>query len=194
MFIAIEGIDGAGKTSVAKKIAVNLGYSYKSQKALSTYMEIENDLYLNYCDNFRKNVNYDVNSMLMLYSLSCYLAGSQDNVVCDRHLLTVYFWYGNEENFYMADAIYKMSRKPDITIVLNVSADTAIERIRNKRIKKEISESVYLRDLEKAKRAGEFVQRVESFLSYFNLNYYVVDGNKKTVQEIVDEIMLLINI
>ncbi len=192
VFITIEGIDGSGKTSVSKIIASQLGLQYRSQKSLSTYMEIENDLYLNYCNNFRKNTNSDSDSMLMLYSLSCYLSGCGENVICDRHLPTVYFWYGNDKNICIADMIYKMTKKPDITIILNVSIGTAIERIKQKRLKNEISDYVYQRDLEKAKKAEDFVPKTRSFLHYFNLKYFIIDADKKSIPEIVTEIISLI--
>lgn len=193
MFITIEGIDGSGKTSVSKIIASQLGFEYRSQKSLSTYMEIENDLYLKYCNNYRKNTNCDLDSMFMLYSLSCYLSGCGENVICDRHLPTVYFWYGNDNNICIADLIYKMTKKPDITIILNVSVDTAMERIKQKRLKNEISDYIYQRDLEKAKRAGDFVSKTRMFLHYFDLKYFIIDADKKSLSEIVDEITYLMN-
>lgn len=39
--------------------------------------------------------NSNLDSMLMLYYLSCYLSGCGEKVICDRHLPTVYFWYDN---------------------------------------------------------------------------------------------------
>ncbi len=86
--------------------------------------------------------------------LSCYLSGCGENVICDRHLPTVYFWYGNDKNICIADMIYKMTKKPDITIILNVSAGTVIERIKQKRSKNEISDYVYQRLSESKKSRG----------------------------------------
>ena len=71
MFIAVEGIDGAGKTSLSKILANKLNCEYSSQKELSTYMCIPDNQYLNYCHNYRETVSGDGKSMLMLYSLSC---------------------------------------------------------------------------------------------------------------------------
>jgi len=192
MFIAIEGIDGAGKTSVSKMIANNLGYEYSSQKALSSYMSIEENVYLEYCHNYREQVCSDHTSMFMLYSLSCFLSGRKPNVVCDRHLPTVYFWYGNETSLIVAETIYRISKKPDITFLLNVGVDTATERIRKKWLNGEITEHEYSRDLIKAKSASNFVQEVIPFLYHFNLKYVIIDANEKSLADVVSEIMLMI--
>lgn len=193
MFISIEGIDGAGKTSVAKKLAETLNYCYSSQKELSKYMEIDNELYLQYCHNYRKNVKSNKESMFLLYSLSCYLSSSTDNVVCDRHLPTVYFWYGNDNSFLISELIYSICKKPDITFILDVDINTAISNINKKRIKNEITEKEFLRDIKKAKNATSFVSDVKTFLEHFKLNYFVIDAKNKTIDQIHDEIISIVN-
>lgn len=193
MFISIEGIDGAGKTSVAKKLVETLGYCYSSQKELSKYMEIDNALYLKYCHNYRKNVKSNRESIFLLYSLSCYLSSTNDNVVCDRHLPTVYFWYGNDNSFLISELIYSICKKPDITFILDVDIETAINNINKKRIKNEITEKEFLRDIEKAKNAATFVPFVKTFLAHFKLNYFVIDAKNKTIGQIHDEIISIIN-
>jgi len=192
MFLAIEGIDGAGKTSVSKILADKLNYEYSNQKALSAHMGIPNSAYLDYCHTYRKSVNADSDSMFMLYSLSCFLSGRKINVVCDRHLPTVYFWYGNKDNLFIADAIYKLTSKPDITIVLEVSVDTAIERVQKKLKNKLITELDAQREFEKAQRANEFILRVIPFLEHFELPYVIIDANDNPIDTICESIMNIV--
>ena len=68
-----------------------------------------------------------------------------------------------------------------------------MERIKQKRLKNEISDYIYQRDLEKAKRAGDFVSKTRMFLHYFDLKYFIIDADKKSLSEIVDEITYLMN-
>lgn len=194
MFIAIEGIDGAGKTSLSKMLASKLNYEYSSQKALSIHMGIPDNQYLTYCHNYRNMVNADADSMLMLYSLSCFLSGRKENVVCDRHLATVFFWYGNKTTLYIAETIYKLTKKPDITIILNVTVDTALARIKKKLADNTINRLDAQRDFKKAKEANKFVQNVIPFLQHFNLPYIIIDANEKSVDEILDEILLFLKL
>lgn len=194
MFIAIEGIDGAGKTSLSKMLANKLNYEYSSQKELSIHMDIPDDQYLTYCHNYRNTVNADADSMLMLYSLSCFLSGRKENVVCDRHLATVFFWYGNKTTLFIAETIYKLTKKPDFTIILNVTVDTALTRIKKKLENNTINKFEAQRDFKKAKEADKFVQNVIPFLQHFNLPYVIIDADEKTVDEILDDVLLLLNL
>lgn len=193
MFIAIEGIDGAGKTTVANALAQKIGLEYSSQKALSAYMCIEDNLYLNYCTTYRNTVDKDPNSMFMLYGLSCYLSGCKKNVVCDRHLPTVYFWYGTDASYRISDVIYSVSSKPDITFILDVNVEIAKQRILKKYDEKIISKKHAERDFSKAAFAPSFVSRVEPFLKHFDLAYEIIDTNHKSIDMIVDEILTTIS-
>lgn len=194
MFIAIEGIDGAGKTSIAKLLSSKLNYEYSSQKELSIHMCIPDDRYLTYCHNYRNTVNLDADSMLMLYSLSCFLSGRKENVVCDRHLATVFFWYGNKTTLFVAETIYKLTKKPDITIILDVTVDTALTRIKKKLANNTINKFEAQRDFKKAKEANKFVKNVIPFLQHFNLPYAIIDANEKSVEEILNEVLLHLNL
>lgn len=194
MFIAVEGIDGAGKTSLCKILANKLNCEYSGQKALSTYMCMSDKQYLHYCHNYRNAVNADENSMLMLYSLSCYLAGRKQHVVCDRHLATVFFWYGNINTLFVAETIYKLTKKPDLTIILNVASHTAINRIKKKLENKLINIYEAERDLKKAEKANTFVSSISYFLEYFNLPYIIIDTNNKSMDKILHEALTAINL
>jgi len=189
MFIAIEGIDGAGKTSVAKIVAKQLQYEYSGQKALSNFMEIDEPQYLAYCTNFRNNVVCDHNKMYWLYALSCLLVADINNVVCDRHLATVHFWYGNESNLCIAESIYLLSKKPDITFVLDVSLEKAIERVNKKFAHLNMETEEYRREIEKAKHAPQFKKKAELFLQQFDLSYKVIDTDNLSIAQVADTII-----
>jgi len=189
MFIAIEGIDGAGKTSVAKIIAKRLNYNYSSQKALSQYMEIDESVYLSYCTNYRNNVDSDKNKMFWLYATSCLLAADISNVVCDRHLGTVYFWYGCDDNEIISHAVYSLSKKPDITFLLNVSVQKALERVRSKFNDEDIETAMYKREIEKANMADKFSLKVEEYFQKFNLPYKILETDNMTIPEVADGIL-----
>lgn len=186
MFIAIEGVDGAGKTSIAKIIAERLKYSYSGQKALSEYMEIEEQQYLKYCSTFRNKVNCNDNKMYWLYGLSCLLVSDMDNVICDRHLATVHFWYGNERNACIAETIYSLSKKPDITFLLDVGLEKAIERVNKKFSPIDRESAAYIREIEKAKKAPFFREKAELFFQRFKLPYNVIDTDDLSIAQVAE--------
>lgn len=189
MFVSIEGIDGAGKTVISKLLAEKLNYSYTGQKELAKYLNIDEQTYLKYCASYKKKVNYDRVKIFMFYTLSCYLvSSSNEDIICDRHFPTVYFWYGNEECLEIANMIYVASKKPDITFILEVSKETALKRTEEKMLNGILSKTEYLEDKKKAEHAPEFVPKVVKYLEYFNLKYKIIDGNK-SLTEVVNDIM-----
>ena len=125
---------------------------------------------------------------------TCFLAGRKQNVVCDRHLPTVFFWYGDVNTLFVAETIYKLTRKPDLTIILEVTSHTAIDRIKKKLENNLINNYEAERDLRKAEKANAFVPNILYFLKYFNLRYVIIDANNKSMDKILSEALSAINL
>lgn len=193
MFISVEGIDGAGKTVISKMLSKKYNYAYTGQKELAEYFNINEQTYLDYCGEYKKKAKYDKLKIFMLYALSCFLVSSSDeNIICDRHLPTVYFWYGDHECLEIADMIYRITKKPDVTFVIEVSKENALRRTKEKYQTGILSEKAYIEEKMKVENAENFVPKVVEYLDYFNMNYFVVDGNK-SINEVFNEICEHIN-
>ena len=130
--------------------------------------------------------------MYWLYALSCLLVADIENVICDRHLPTVNFWYGNERNSCIPETIYNLTRKPDITFILDVNLNNAIKRVNNKFGYMEAKSEKYFREIEKAKKAPQFISKAETFCRKYNINYRIIDTNDFTTQQVANKIIEII--
>ena len=50
MFIAIEGMDGVGKTTISKKLSENYNMKYV-ERPMKTFLNLSNESYDNVCNN-----------------------------------------------------------------------------------------------------------------------------------------------
>ena len=98
MKVAIEGMDGSGKTTVAKAVARNTGYKYL-ERPIENFFGLDSKTYDEMCIKMW-DMN-EPNKTLWFFGLGHLLAvsGSENqNVILDRHILSTYFWDGNDEN------------------------------------------------------------------------------------------------
>jgi thymidylate kinase len=196
--IAIEGIDGVGKTSVAKELSRRIGFRFV-EKALRTAYNIDKDSYVRQRDALKGHTgeNHDVLALFfLLNNMLCVYHSKQSNIVADRFISTNYFWYGDDNNQQLFDAMLGIGGKPLITVILDADKKTVSSRILNRAsdlmglTSKEEAEME--NDLLKASKADDFVPKVEAFLIDNNLNYIVIDTTKYNIDGVVAEIMNVI--
>lgn len=188
MYVCIEGIDGSGKTCVSKSISEKIGYRYQTQKVLAEYLGMEEDDYLMACKSYREKVNFSSNELYWFYATNCLLNGrGTDNTICDRHLSTLYFWYGNEDNYCIPDSIYKICGKPVLTIILDVSKENAQKRVMSRYSIMDSKHDYDIdRELSKSGKADLFVKKVVDYCRHFSLNYKIIDTNNYSADEVAE--------
>ena len=108
MIIAIEGLDGVGKSSVSKMLAEKLGFLYVEKpfsnvfqsNHLEKYMEIKRGL----------NVQQDRTLLAWFYGLNLLFGKDyyrHQNVVYDRFLVSNFSWILDKNNEFIFDAMVK---------------------------------------------------------------------------------------
>lgn len=100
MHIAIDGLDGAGKTTAAREVARRLGFSYV-EKPLSAVSDPEGGLqeYLRFTSYI--NLHTDLEFRAMIYGAGTYLAALRartENIVSDRYICSMYAINATGEN------------------------------------------------------------------------------------------------
>jgi len=180
MLIAIEGIDGVGKTTIGKALAKKLKYEFLD-KALQKIWNIPLDSYVSMRDTLKTTNNNEVMSMFFgLNNLLCSIEGYSKNVIADRYIITNYFWHGTEKNECIYDAILAVSEKPILTVILKADTETLRKRIIAKETKDKIE-----KELKKIKNNDEFVPKTKAFLERKGLDYIIIDNDSASIEDVV---------
>lgn len=184
MIIAIEGMDGVGKTTVAKYISDKYHYRY-IKEPLTELFGIKNDDVLKLSREVFKLEDERIISWYLalgdVFALSKY---KNDSVVLDRHVLLNYFWNGTEESEEIFSLQQKMFGKPDLTILLYASSDVRKRRI----INRDPNDPDLLND----NIWNDGYDKMIDYLDKYQYRYELVDTNNLTIDEtnnLVDGIM-----
>ena len=180
MMIAVEGMDGVGKTAISKHICEQFGFNY-----------IEKPLHYFYNDGADKeyedlmkvaNRMYDINDSIVkswYFSLGdIYVARmfADQDVVIDRHLVSNYYWNGNYESELIFKTLIETSGTPDLTILLYATPKTRMERL-----KKRNEDDPDLSDPDKM---DDGYNKMIYFVEKFNLPCIVIDTDNKSLDEV----------
>lgn len=187
MIITIDGLDGAGKTTLSKKLAKELNYEYidKPLYKLFGYNGNNKELYDLLCQ-LQKTV-YDENNS---NSFKTYFTGTSlfyiktclenKNLIIDRGLLSAYAFNGDEKSNPIFDLLIKYGLFFDLSILLTISNEKRIERIK----KRNINDS----DLLNQKTLELDYDSLKEFIKVHpNLPIITIDTNNKNEDEVFNE-------
>lgn len=178
MIIAIEGMDGVGKTTVAKSIEKEFNFKYVKEP-LKELFEIDD----RHIEKISKKI-FDKDSKLIswylalgdIYALEEY---KNDNIVLDRHTLLNYYWNGNEKSEEIFNTQIKLFGKPDLTIVLYASPKVRIKRISNRNPNDP--------DLNNKNMMKNGYDKLLEFVKKYEYNYTVIDTDDLSINEVIKE-------
>lgn len=184
MIIAIEGMDGVGKTTVAKSIEKDLNYKYVKDP-LKELLEIDEE-HLRKISN--KIFNYDDTKIKAWYLALGDIYALENNknkdIIMDRHILLNYFWNGNAESEEIFNTQIKLFGKPDLTIVLYASPEIRMQRIAKRNPKDP--------DLQKDNMKAYGYDKLEYFLKKYDYNYVLINTEELSIEETIDKCKNLI--
>ena len=129
MIIAIEGVDGVGKTTVSKLAAERLNFIFV-EKPLHYLLDNDYNQYIKLRDFF--NNQNDRNLSAWFYGLNYMLISNifkNKNVVTDRYFLSMYSLSHSDYNGDIYDLLIKKLEKPIITVILKASSKAIHERL-----------------------------------------------------------------
>lgn len=178
MIIAVEGMDGVGKTTCAKSLATFLGYEYIATP-IQTFFKggVSNPEFKN-----SMNIMYNMtDSVVKAYFIglgNLVACRNKDNIVLDRHFASNYFWNGTKESEIVFKNLIELAGKPDITLLLKGSVETRLYRL-NQRDPKGWD----LKDKEKHVLGHD---KMEDFLIRFEIPYIALDTDKMDSQQVLE--------
>ncbi len=185
MIVAIEGMDGVGKTTVAKSIEKDLEFTYVKDP-LKELFEIEDEHLLRISEKLFTSASDKLISWYLalgdIYALEKY---KNKNVVMDRHVLLNYFWNGNESTEKIFETEIDLFGKPDLTILLEASTETRMKRIKDRNINDP--------DLNKPTMKEYGYDKLKDFLDKYDYNYKIINTDNLSIEEVIDKAKQIIN-
>ena len=188
MKIAIEGMDGSGKTTVAKAVAERFDYRYVDRPFAFLFEYIGFTVEQIKAMEWKLWETEDEALISLLYSMGL-LYGTrcinEENVVYDRHYASNYYWHGNEETTLLHQEIIRLGGIPDLTILLHASVDVRMSRIK----KRDCNDQ----DLSNSAMYDYGYNKMINFLKTNEFPFVVLETDSKTPDEVIAEAIRIIS-
>ena len=189
MKIAIEGMDGVGKSTVSKRLATDFDMML-IEKPLSELFELADV-------NGSKELNgvsskiYDFEDEAIkawffgLGNLYTFIKYEDKDLVIDRHFASNYFWNGTNRTDCIFNTMIELIGVPDLTVVLTASVNSRLERLYNRN-----PNDYDITDVEKMVKGDD---KMIDFLNRFNIPFVEVNTDNKNADEVYEEVKSLVN-
>lgn len=183
MHIAIEGIDGVGKSTIAKELAKKLNFIF-IEKPLK-YLFDQGGEDKNYI-RIRNYVNKQTNRLFTswfygLGNIFLYHYFKDKNIITDRHLVSNYCWSGTAESENVFNLLVEELGCPDFTFLIYASPEVVIERIKKRNLNDP--------DIKKTELIPKLYPKMEGFLIKHNMNYLFINTSNLDVNQIINIII-----
>ncbi|MCY0860256.1 MAG: dTMP kinase [Sulfolobaceae archaeon] len=187
MFIvAIEGIDGAGKTTIANLLKDHIQSTRKDKKVILTQEPFTKEI----TDLIARTEWKDPITLALLftadraYHLNWIKSQNPDIVILDRYYYSTIAYQsalGLDKEWIMC--INSKFPKPDITILLDVDPKVSIRRIREKD----------LFNFEEKVKSLEKVRNIYLELAKTEKNFYVIDTTYSGINEVIKRVIEIVD-
>ena len=180
MMIAVEGMDGVGKTEISKHICDNHGFTFIEKPLHYFYNDGAEKKYADLMKVAKRvyDINDDVLKSWYIALGNLYVARmfKEENIVIDRHLVSNYYWNGSIDSDPVFQALIDTSGTPDLTILLYATPKTRMARLA-KRDKNDP-------DLYDPEKQDDGYDKMIRFLQKYNLPYLVINTENITLDEV----------
>ena len=183
MHISIEGIDGTGKTTIAKALAKRLGFSYVEKPFSSIFSDLSKEKYLELKKGLKKLGNKNVScwfyGMNLLFASEFYRG---ENIVLDRGVVSNFAWMIDQTNIEIFDTAIKFSGLPDFLVLITLEGNVLKRRL----FERDGTDG----DLSKIEYADIVQSKMISLLDRCNAEYVIIDRTKHDVDQTIEIILL----
>lgn len=181
MKIVIDGMDGAGKSTLAQKIATTyqmkyvdgLLHSFLIDQGFSTD---EISIIDRGIGEFYKIENPTIRGWFLASANVFNLLNYTEDVVIDRSILTTYYWNSTLENRKLFEYVQTLAGQPDLTLILLASPEKRLERV--------LARNATDKDLSEKNKFEDGYAKFISGADFLHLNYVILDTDNKTADEV----------
>lgn len=183
MFVAIEGMDGVGKTTISKRLAEYFGMEY-IEKPMQKFLNISDNDYNDLCIKVWTSKN--PNTTAWFFSLGNIVSRYfSEDVIVDRHILSTYYWDSVNTDEKVFELMATGEVIPDITFILYSGIETRINRMkaRNK------NDS----DLKESRTLEFGYDKMIDFAKRVNMPFILINTEDKNEEEVFSIIVEILN-
>lgn len=184
MIVAIEGMDGAGKTTICSHIERT--FNFINIDKPTKYMFLDDNGNIDYKRfNEALEMVYKSNELTRskFFGKGNYIAVTKypdSNVVLDRHLASNFYWNANKNLYGYYEELIQMCGKPDITIYLDATPQTRYMRLKYRNLNDF--------DLNDPTIFANGIEKNIEFLEHFDFNYKIVYTDNKSIKQVCREV------
>ena len=129
MKLAIDGMDGVGKSSVAKLLGKELNYPVYEQKLVEN-IGIDSVSYKNLVTHIRKSKNKSISPIF--YTLKSLLDNEDENSIAVRSIVSMFYFEHDNVSSQFINNILSLGTVPDLIIILYAPVEERIKRIKKR--------------------------------------------------------------
>lgn len=192
MIITIDGLDGVGKSTLAKNIAKELDYEYIDKPIYKLfnvkgddnylYSEITHIQELIYNNTESNTLKSYFTGLSLLYIRECL---PNKNIVIDRGILSAYAFNGDSNSKAVFELLIKLGVFFDLSIYLTANNNTRLKRLKNR--------NKHDPDLLNNKILSLSDNHVYDYINqHSELSCYFIDTNNKSKEEVFIEALNII--
>ena len=176
MLVAFEGMDGVGKSTVAKAVAKKINFRHEKQR-LTNILDISDEVFNKLVKVIRTSENEYMG--FVFYTLRCMLDKDiKENTIVERSMISTYYFEHNKVSKEEFQKVMNYNLIPNITFILYASKDVRKERI----YKRNINDS----DLKSDEALNDGYNTMLNFTREFNIPYVGIDTEKYSFEEIIN--------
>ncbi len=181
--VAIEGLDGVGKTTAANILSKNIKWKFvekplcyllDNKENIDSYLQIRDRVNLLTNDNILRAWFYGLGNIYTTKLVQ------DKNIITDRHIVSNYFWCGYDDTDKIFALLVELMGVPDYTIILQSSQEAIYNRLKERNHNDS--------DLHKIELYDIFYSKSIAFLEKYSMPYSIVDSTKLNKKEVADKI------